>query len=340
MKAAGKVAAMLVPVLLLVIAVKVFAHDGHSMAMVPHARRDRPAPGVSGAAAAAVRSVAGAAASMPGRCGSGAPKPPLIGLAPSTPWQAGVARFEKVTRVRPQLVVSYVPFGSPFDPERACQVARSGALLMIQMNPRHAGLGAIAAGRYDSYLNRYAKAVRALDVPLVYSFAHEMNGPWFPWGYRHTAPATFIAAWRHIHRVFARAGARNVIWCWNVNRNGYIPGAVSPARWWWPGRRYVDWVGVDAYFMRPADTFATVFGTTFADIRQFTRKPILITETAVPPGPQQTAQIASLFAGIRLSQGIIGFVWFDTNGRARWHLEPRPSGVAAFRRGVRLQRAR
>jgi hypothetical protein len=94
----------------------------------------------------------------------------------------------------------------------------------------------------------------------------------------------------------------------------------------------VDWVGIDAYFNRPADTFASVFRVTLAALRRLTPAPVLITETAVGPGPEQAAQIGSLFTGLRAHPGVLGFVWFDLNRRQHWHLENRPVATAAFKR--------
>jgi beta-mannanase len=54
--------------------------------------------------------------------------------------------------------------------------------------------------------------VRTLNLPIAVSFGHEMNGNWYPWGTAHTTAAQFVAAWRHIHDLFARVGATNVIW--------------------------------------------------------------------------------------------------------------------------------
>ena len=73
---------------------------------------------------------------------------------------------------------------------------------LVQMNPTKTSVAAIAAGRYDSYLTDYAKAVRAYHRPVILSFGHEMNGHWYTWGYTHTSPKIFVAAWRHIVTVF------------------------------------------------------------------------------------------------------------------------------------------
>jgi hypothetical protein len=255
-------------------------------------------------------------------------------VAPGSPWATAVDRFTRAVATRPTVIENYTPFGAAFNGPRACAVEQRGALPLIQWNPRHASMADIAAGRWDRYLISYAHAVRDFHDPVVLSFAHEMNGHWFPWGYTHTSPAVFVAAWRHVHRVISAAGARNIIWLWNINRDIHRsqPAVISPPREWWPGQSYVDWAGIDAYFNRPADTFASVFRVTLAALRRLTPAPVLITETAVGPGPQQAAQIGSLFAGVRAHPGVLGFVWFDLNRRQHWHLENRPVATAAFKR--------
>lgn len=288
---------------------------------------------VSGAAPGQSR-VAQAVPSPPGRCSAPAGRPalPYTGDAPGAPFAAQVARFTRAAGKRPSVIETYTRFGRPFDAARTCQVIRRGALPLIQWNPVRTSLAAIAAGRYDHYVTDYADSVRAIGASVVLSFAHEMNGKWCPWGYTHTSPSVFIAAWRHLHDLFARARARNVIWLWNVNRDTSRShsSTVAPPRAWWPGSTYVDWAGIDAYFTRPSDTFFSVFGRTLVGVRALTDDPVLIAETAVAPGPGQARQIRSLFAGVRSTPGLLGFVWFDQNGRKAWPLENRPAATTAF----------
>ena len=99
---------------------------------------------------------------------------------------------------------------------------------------------------------------------MVIGFGHEMNGSWYPWGYHHVQPATFVAAWRHIVALFASQGALNVTWLWTINDDR--PG-TGPIKSWWPGQRYVTWVGIDGYYLRPSDTFGSVFGSTIKQVR-------------------------------------------------------------------------
>ena len=121
---------------------------------------------------------------------------------------APVKAFTMATGVRPSVVVYYSGWHEPFQVGFARTAANEGAVPLVQMNPTRTNVAAIAAGRYDGYLSTYAKAVRSYHRPVILSFGHEMNGYWYSWGYTHTSPAVFVAAWRHI-----------------VNA---IPGAESP----------------------------------------------------------------------------------------------------------------
>lgn len=328
MRNAGKVIAILLPLIAMVAAGVAFFQP--SLVISPKARHQASAP-LTGASSVGVSLSGGS-----GHCRARIPKPPLIGVAPGGRWEKGLRKFEKTTQTHPSLVSKYVPFGSPFDTKLACKIARQGGLLLIQMNPRHAKLARIAAGGYDTYLTKYAHAIRDSGLHVVFSFAHEMNGHWYPWGYKHTPPSVYVAAWRHMHDVFQRAGATRVIWCWNPNGIILSKTAEAPSpRPWWPGSAYVNWVGIDAYFNRSTETFGTAIQPSISLIRTFTSEPVLIAETAVAPGAQQTKQINSLFKGVQSSHDVVGFVWFDHNRRKRWHIEGRPAAVAAFRRGAR-----
>lgn len=254
---------------------------------------------------------------------------PLLGVAPGAPWLASVRRFSDATDSHPTVIESYIAFGQPFDAVRACQVIGLGAYPLIQINPKRVPLSAIVTGHYDRYLRTFAQAVHRFTGPVILSFAHEMNGPGFRWGYRHVLPAAYIAAWRHVHQIFAATGDRNIVWLWDVNRNG-SGRQISPIRPWWPGSRYVNWVGLDIYFNRPVNTFRPLVVPTLHVLRRFTHDPLLITETAVAPGPTAARQVRSLFTGVR-ARGLVGFVWFNINARFRWHIELDPAAEAVFK---------
>jgi mannan endo-1,4-beta-mannosidase len=81
--------------------------------------------------------------------------------------------------------------------------------------------------------------VRNLNVPIALSFGHEFNGNWYPWGTTGTTAADFVAAWQHVHDLFAAAGATNVIWIWDPNDIYPVPNvslsSTTPATRTWTG---------------------------------------------------------------------------------------------------------
>jgi mannan endo-1,4-beta-mannosidase len=244
---------------------------------------------------------------------------------------AGVTAMTASTGVRPNVVMYYSGWMEPFRTAFARRAARHGAVPMVQVEPAGISLAAIAAGRYDSYLADYASQVRSYGRAVIIGFGHEMNGYWYSWGARGTRPAAFVAAWRHIVRVFRAAGATNVTWLWTVNIIDAKGGIPAPGRWW-PGRAYVTWVGIDGYYYKPSWAFAPLFGPTIKAVRALTRDPILISETGATAAAGKAAKITDVFGGVR-AYGLLGFVWYDALGVRDWRIDT-PAAAAAFRRGA------
>jgi mannan endo-1,4-beta-mannosidase len=242
---------------------------------------------------------------------------------------AGIKAFTTATGVNPSVVTYYSGWLEPFKSGFARAAADHDAVPLVQIDPEHVSIAAIAAGSFDSYLRAYAKAVRGYHHPVILSFGHEMNGYWYSWGYTHTTPSVFVAAWRHIVTLFRALRARNVTWLWTVNTIHKQTKVPSPGAWW-PGDSFVSWVGIDGYFTDSSAVFASVFGPTIFYVRTLTRRPILIAETSAVPTADQPAKIAELFAGIHLYD-LLGFVWFDSDNKLDWRLRG-PAAIAAFRR--------
>jgi hypothetical protein len=244
-----------------------------------------------------------------------------------------VAAFVKATGRQPNLVGYYSGWSEHFATSFATTVHRHGAVTIVQIDPADAAIPGIAAGQYDRYLRSYADSVRDFGYPVVIGFGHEMNATWYSWGYRHVRPPVFAAAWRHLVTLFRDAGAGNVTWLWTLQADEPGTGQIAS---WWPGSAYVTWVGIDGYYYRRSDTFTSVFGKTIAQVRGITRKPLLLSETAVGPMAGQPAKIANLFEGMRLYQ-TIGLVWFDIAQHQgvyhqNWHIEDSQPAVATFRK--------
>ena len=261
-----------------------------------------------------------------------------VGVALAHTGEAPLRTFERLSGVKPQIEENYWAFDQPFPSGWARTLLRDGILPLLQINPRRESLAAIAAGRYDPYLRRFAAEVRALRAPVALSFAHEMNGSWYPWGFLHAQPETFVAAWRHVHNVLGAAGARRVIWVWTVAHTAPQAGRLfAPVGPYWPGAAYVNWIGLDIYYSNPRTTFRTAFMPTIGAVRRFTSNPILLSETAVPNQYGQVQQINNLFAGARAAR-LLGVIWYDQDARMSWELNNRPAALGAFRRNAQLFR--
>jgi len=294
----------------------------------------RPSQSASPSASPSSRTVAKPFPHVNRPCQGKIPEP-FAGIATSGNVTANVASFRRATGAHLRVVEVYSRFPGAFQGWLARQVIGLGALPLIQLNPRHVSLAQVASGDYDSQIRSYAEQVKAFGCYVILSFGHEMNGWWYPWGLPYTSPATFRAAWRHVHDVFAAERVRNVIWSWDPTHqhSQFRPGETAyPAGRWYPGNKYVDWIGIDGYFGH-GQNFDEVFGYQLRDIRRLTGKPIYLAETGVGDGSHEVRQMADLFAGV-LRWRLIGLIWFDLNRKNSWSLEGKPAKDAAFRKGV------
>jgi mannan endo-1,4-beta-mannosidase len=246
-----------------------------------------------------------------------------------------VTKFTQVVGKQPNLVGYYSGWREQFQTSFAETVHAHGAVTIVQMDPTDASISEIVTGGYDDYLRRFADSVRHFGQPVVIGFGHEMNAPWYSWGFGHLAPSTFVAAWRHIVTLFRAQGATNVTWLWTIQADEPGTGKIGS---WWPGAAYVTWVGIDGYYYRPSDTFASVFGRTIAQVRILTDRPVLLSETAAGPEAGQSVKIGDVFNGMR-HYGTLGLVWFDIaqdDGiyHQDWHIEDSPAAEVAFRRAA------
>ena len=260
---------------------------------------------------------------------------------PGAPSDYGaVASFARTANRQPNLVGYYSGWTQPFDMASARMLQAHGAVPFVQIDPTAASINGIANGTYDDYLRSYADSVRNFRHAVVIGFGHEMNASWYPWGYKRVPAATFVGAWRHIVTLFRKEGAENVTWLWTLQA---VEPGTGPIASWWPGAQYVTWVGIDGFYYRPSDTFASVFGKTITQVRTFTSKPVLLSEIAVGPAAGQFAKIQDLFHGMAKYK-TLGLVWFDKTQHGSifhqdWRLADNPFAQISFRLGVRQELA-
>jgi beta-mannanase len=266
-----------------------------------------------------------------------------------------LAGFEQTARKRVALVNSYVSLASArFDTATADAVWSRGAEPMVTWEPWRDGrlgpnqpefsLSRFLDGRFDPLLRHFAESVRDWGHPVLLRFAPEMNGYWNSWspGVNGNSAREFVAVWRHVHDLFAAAGARNVEWVWSPNVS--FPHS-TPLRVLYPGDAYVDWVGVDGYNWGKSRagtqwaSFASIFGPTLRSISRLTTKPIVLTEVgSTEVGGKKSAWIRDFLSQLGRNPSIVGFVWFQYDKETDWRIDSSSASRAAFGAGLAQRR--
>ena len=146
-----------------------------------------------------------------------------------------------------------------------------------------------------------------------------------------------MAAWRHIVTLFRDQGAENVTWLWTLQADE--PG-TGPVASWWPGAQYVTWVGIDGYYYRPSDTFATRLRQDHRPGAGLHRQAGAAVGDRRGPGRQASSpKIQDLFHGMAKYK-TLGLVWFDKPQHGGlyhqdWRIEDNVQAEISFRLGVR-----
>ncbi|WP_267241863.1 glycoside hydrolase family 26 protein [Streptomyces sp. PR69] len=271
------------------------------------------------------------------------------------------ADFTRRTGHRPQVYQFAQDWAHDrFDAERIDDVARRGMMPMLAWepwdhraeaeDPRLRGeqpayrLSRIADGAFDPYIRAWAEGVASLDYPVGIRFAHEMNGYWYPWCEQSNdnRPGDYVRAWRHVHRIFERAGADNAVWVWSPNVHY---ANATPYERLYPGDAYVDWVGLSGYYgtvgKENYQSFDRIFSGSQARLRRLTAKPLVITEVAATDAAGRKAEwITGMFRSLPRHPGIIGVIWYQAVREIDWRVTTSRESVAAFARGVSAPRHR
>ena len=197
--------------------------------------------------------------------------PQFTGSEPPWNWQA-VKDFEARNARGKHVNLVHWGVGTPWEHQFRYWLgplnrARSaGAVSLIDMDTASVPLRNVADGAYDSALRTWASQAQSWGHPLLLRLDWEMNGRWFPWGTRPSnlnTAAEFVAAWRHMHDIFAGAGASNVLWVWCPNAIPPRHAMTNPVALY-PGDAYVDWTCLDAYnFDKPWTSFSRLFAASY-----------------------------------------------------------------------------
>jgi hypothetical protein len=207
----------------------------------------------------------------------------------------------------------------------------AGRIPLVNWEPHNIDFAKISDGSFDATINTRASASKALGKKFFLDFAAEMNGD-EAWS-GNNAPL-YVSAYRHIHDLFEKAGATNVIWVWCPNVTD-TPGGNRNTMDYYPGDSYVDWTGVDGYNWGTKNGGWQTFYHVFKDIYPLLaakKKPILIGEmSSSEAGGDKARWIDEIIPTLRTTFPLIkGLVWFDINKEADWRISSSPATEASF----------
>lgn len=220
----------------------------------------------------------------------------------------------------------------PWDFDKYCQHYR---------NPK------IVAGAWDDYIRSWAVAVRNWGHPIFFRWGHEMNAHWYPWagGICPAGPQAFVAAFRHIVKIFRSEAADNVIWVWSPD-TAIFSSQSPPFKYepYYPGSDVVDWIAFDGYnFAQDSDATKpwVPFSDLYGDIYQRCQDlhptaPFMIGEFACgEKGGSKAEWIRDAFQVIKTRMPRIKAVtWFDIDKESHWPVDSSPQALAAFRQAI------
>lgn len=207
-----------------------------------------------------------------------------------------------------------------------------------------------SAGRFDDYLRRIGRAAAQFPYPIYVRPWPEMNADWVPFqpttsGGRAAGgtPREFVQAWRHVVDIVRAAGGTNIQWVFNPTADVYAE--TTDVRDIWPGRQWVDVLGLDGYnwgnlprwrsfsdiFRAQYDRLTSLASRLPVWVCEFgSREPTVDDGAAVDTAHDKGEWLQSVFSS-RQWPRIKALVAFDVRKERDWRFSSSPSALAAVR---------
>jgi hypothetical protein len=255
---------------------------------------------------------------------------------PATVQQAAIGRLETAIGRQFNIGHSFVPWGAGLGEVPAANVA-AGRTPMISFG-KGGSWRAVANGRHDPYLTSLARSVAALDRPVLLRYAWGMDTTSQQTSTTRSRGAAYVAAWRHVHDLFAARGVR-AFWVWSPNA-GAFAGAQGGVDQYWPGDDYVDWVAADGFNWGSCTGQSTWrdFGPIFKAFYSWgsaRAKPLMISGTGtvedpIDPGHKRGWYLDAAGALAGTMPRIRAVVLLDQGGRCDWRPDTSALSMQGF----------
>jgi len=196
----------------------------------------------------------------------------------------------------------------------------------------------IAQGQHDGYIKKFAQGAAELGKEyggFFFTTMDEVNGSWFSWG----KSPNFIPAWRHIWQVFEDQGANQyATWVWVTYSHSVLPPSmVDNPELYYPGDRYVDWIGFNGFSVagsRYSDSsFDSLMNRTYRQmLKDHAQKPLMISSFGRTNEYYQSKWLMNAYSSIKSSFPAIKAVfYFDNTWKLTGDHTLNPKGLQTLR---------
>ena len=109
-------------------------------------------------------------------------------------------------------------------------------------------LESISNGEWDQVLAQWASVIKALEYPVLISFAPQVNNNHYPWHLTQSTDTaqTYIDAFQYVVTFFRDLDTLNVYWVWEISSQSTPKTIWNNAQNAYPGDEYVDWICIYA----------------------------------------------------------------------------------------------
>lgn len=269
--------------------------------------------------------------------------------------------FESLLGRRTDIASYYWGFGDVFPGPVELAFADGGRRdVLLSWDMGQTRFAEWARGDHDAYLDTLVLAANLYPYDYYVRPWPEMNGDWQefqpttrgerPHGGTH---AEFKAAWRYVVTYFRTRGADNVKWVFNPTADVYR--GTTPVRKIWPGKRYVDVLGLDGFnWGRDSGwgrwrSFEDIFAKQYKRLtRLHPKAPVWICEVGskeprasdgapIDARSSKARWIRDALRSTRFPQ-VEAMVWFHALKERDWRIDSSPAALKALQRGLTPRR--
>jgi len=161
----------------------------------------------------------------------------------------------------------------------------------------------VTSKEFQQDITKYAQAMTEYGKPFLFTTMHELNIDAWPWSKQ---AGTAKKVWQTMWDIFEDNGANKyATWVWEVYTAGTAVTWVDDPEWYYPGDKYVDWIGLSAYSRDGNEqtrnmSFKILTEDAYSKMhRSHPDKPIMQAEFGKTKGPSQAKWFKNAFETIK-----------------------------------------